>query len=477
MKLHEFKKQLLEKKSDTKVSGQGTQAFVGAVSETIAAGALIHHHLHPKHAKSDLNQDTMKKVKASYEAAAGKLDPEDLENRRQHGHEQAKRIKSHMDEMYPDHEMSEVHHTNIDGAIERATKGKHKDSGLVNPSDLTVGLKHKKTGETIYHGISLKSTKGKGDIGFKNPSPKHMDENLGTDTIGHWKEAHDVLNKHINKLHPGFSTLTNDHKKEVIRKLSGNRINTDKSKAVMNKAEHVKFHEDYNKIKDKTHAKIRDHIVDSLTKTINSSPEGHEKVKKFLLNNYLNASKDENKEGEAPPMPYSKVTTNGTAKSGVTSKVELPHESKVANILRDPEARLEVSRAPTGNKYIHYHAHVPQKDANGAITGHKRVHLFSEQVKTSSAFGNSSPRHNIQPPGKEKLEESNELSQSCGAGMYWCNTDKKCKPMPKEDAPTMSAGTGAVAGIGVGAQGEPGIKKKRVSGLISFISRKGPKLT
>ena len=75
------------------------------------------------------------------------------------------------------------------------------------------------------------------------------------------------------------------------------------------------------------------------------------------------------------------------------------------------------------------------------------------------------------------IKESNELSQSCGAGMYWCNTDKKCKPMPKEDAPTMAAGTGQVAGIGVGAQGEPGIKKKRVSGLISFISRKGPKAT
>jgi hypothetical protein len=61
--------------------------------------------------------------------------------------------------------------------------------------------------------------------------------------------------------------------------------------------------------------------------------------------------------------------------------------------------------------------------------------------------------------------------------MYWCNTDKKCKPMSKEDAPTMAAGNGAVAGIGVGAQGEPGIKKKRLPGLISYMSRKGPKIT
>jgi hypothetical protein len=77
-----------------------------------------------------------------------------------------------------------------------------------------------------------------------------------------------------------------------------------------------------------------------------------------------------------------------------------PHQSKVAGIFRDPETRLEVSRAPTGDKYIHYHAHVPQKNAKGKIIGYRRVHLFSEQVKTSSAFGNSSPRHNIQPPVK-----------------------------------------------------------------------------
>lgn len=75
------------------------------------------------------------------------------------------------------------------------------------------------------------------------------------------------------------------------------------------------------------------------------------------------------------------------------------------------------------------------------------------------------------------IKESNELSQSCGAGMYWCNTDKKCKPMPTEDAPTMAAGTGQVAGIGVGPQGEPGIKKKRLPGLISYMSRRNPKLT
>jgi hypothetical protein len=46
----------------------------------------------------------------------------------------------------------------------------------------------------------------------------------------------------------------------------------------------------------------------------------------------------------------------------------------------------------------------------------------------------------------------------------------------KEDGavvvPTNAVATGAVAGIGVGPQGEPGVKKKKVASFISFIRRK-----
>jgi hypothetical protein len=160
---------------------------------------------------------------------------------------------------------------------------------------------------------------------------------------------------------------------------------------------------------------------------------------------------------------------------------------------------------------------------------------------------------------------ANELKKECGLGMYWCNTDNKCKPIQedariprkpgqpaksdkhsdlytdedpkgtiqglkfatpddakasvskikssgrshahkiqaaiameqrakvmgkagaaavyrsfinsmKEDAPTNSVGNGtAVAGLGVGPQGEPGIKrKKKVASFISFMRRKAP---
>ena len=52
---------------------------------------------------------------------------------------------------------------------------------------------------------------------------------------------------------------------------------------------------------------------------------------------------------------------------------------------------------------------------------------------------------------------------------------KECKPV-KEDAPTNSVGSGsAVAGLGVGPQGEPGIKKKKkIATFISFMRRKTP---
>ena len=493
-----------------KVSGQGTQQSVGAVTETIAAAALIHHHLHPKHFNKPENQETLKRAKSVYDTAAPRLDKEDLQNRTNHGFAQAERIKQHMQDMYPDHEITEVHHTNIEGAIERATKGKHKDSALVNPSDVTVGLRHKKTGQMVYHGISLKSTqKTKGDIGFKNPSPKHMDAALGTRTTQLWQQAHDDLHKHVNKLHPGFSSLTNNEKKEALRKLSGNRVNRDRNEEISADPAHEKFHQQYEKIKAQTHARIRDHIVDHLQGMIHSGEDGHRKVKDFLLNNYLNAGGKDDEPSDTPPMPYSKVTTNGTAKSGITSKVEVPHESKVANLLRDPETRLEVSKAPTGDKYIHYHAHVPQKDAKGNITGYKRVHLFSEQVKTSSAFGNSSPRHNIQPPGKEGLNEEVELDEDFGImkalgpvlhsdsyakaktalkALLKRKTDKRhdklyyaaqvARSYPDVDARKLAdmteevvannVGGGQIAGLGIGDQGEPGVNKKNKKKVIPF---------
>jgi hypothetical protein len=69
---------------------------------------------------------------------------------------------------------------------------------------------------------------------------------------------------------------------------------------------------------------------------------------------------------------------------------------------------------------------------------------------------------------------ANELKKECGLGMYWCNTDNKCKPM-QEDAPVNAVGGGQIAGVGVGPQGEPGVKKKKnIASFVSFIKRKAP---
>jgi ribosomal protein L33 len=102
---------------------------------------------------------------------------------------------------------------------------------------------------------------------------------------------------------------------------------------------------------------------------------------------------------------------------------------------------------------------------------------------------------------------SNEFKKECGQGYYWCSTDKVCKPLQesmettkfcpacnkmekrsdcafgpeyfdknakeiKEDAPVNAVGGGAVAGLGVGPQGEPGVKKRKTASFISFIKRK-----
>jgi len=69
---------------------------------------------------------------------------------------------------------------------------------------------------------------------------------------------------------------------------------------------------------------------------------------------------------------------------------------------------------------------------------------------------------------------ANEFKKECGLGMYWCNTDNKCKPI-QEDAPVNAVGGGQIAGLGVGPQGEPGVTKKKKPMLFSsFLRRKLP---
>jgi hypothetical protein len=72
---------------------------------------------------------------------------------------------------------------------------------------------------------------------------------------------------------------------------------------------------------------------------------------------------------------------------------------------------------------------------------------------------------------------ANEFKKECGQGYYWCNVDKVCKPLQKEDGegpPTNNAGGGQIAGIGVGPKGEPGKKKNKLLPFMGFLRRKPP---
>jgi len=356
---------------------EGVQTFIGHASEGAAALSLLDRHVDPKHHGSEANMATRSKANAMIEKARAALSPDEFATRISHGHAMADEMHKHMQELYPEHEIHEVHITNKDGDIKKATRGKHNDSDKINPSDVTVGLIRKKNkskaiseaagssdDDVIHHGFSLKSTQGSGDIGFKNPSPTHMDRELGTNVISMFKGAQEELETH----HPELKGLP------------------DKSNSKLSKADIIKGSPEVKKtakmVADKHYAKIRDHVVETLNGHLKSE-EGHERVKAFLRNNYLNA--------DSNSMPYSKVTAMGTAKKGVKAKTEIVSESRTAALLKDPRTRIHVSKGG-GNSYIHYHATDPD-------TGEK-VHLFSEQVKTSSGFGYSSPRHNIQPPGK-----------------------------------------------------------------------------
>jgi len=89
-------------------------------------------------------------------------------------------------------------------------------------------------------------------------------------------------------------------------------------------------------------------------------------------------------------------------------------------------------------------------------------------------------------------------NNTCKMGEYFCNTDQKCKPIPsgykvndngllvKEDgmgagaagAPANNAGSGNIAGIGVGPAGEPGIvgqgfgkRRKKDKAVLGMIKR------
>lgn len=338
---------------------KGLQHHLGTVSEVSAAANLVHfHNLHGTH------KDLLDTANKTHSESSKYLPPEVTHERTMHGFHMAHAITEHLKEKYPDHEIHEVHITTKNGDIARATKGRHNDSALNNPSDITIGLKHKKTGEIIHHGVSLKSSEG-GDIGFKNPTPKHMDQALGTNADAMHTAAHDAFAKKHKIDHlPNKSTNNGPDKKSYLE-------NNPKAK------EDAKAHF------GAAFKQIRDHIVHHVSNHL-ATDEGQEKVKKFYADNYMNSSSTKDS------MPYSKATAMGNQKKGYSVKMDEPSNNYAANLLKDKKTKLTVH--PAGNNYVHVVAHHPDHE--------EPIHLFSEQVKTSSGAGYSGARHNIQPASK-----------------------------------------------------------------------------
>ena len=54
--------------------------------------------------------------------------------------------------------------------------------------------------------------------------------------------------------------------------------------------------------------------------------------------------------------------------------------------------------------------------------------------------------------------------------------NKPTKPV-SEEVPANNVGGGAIAGIGVGPQGEPGVNRKKRASFIAFIKGRSAKLT
>jgi hypothetical protein len=332
------------------------QMKIGHISENSAIVNLIHlHNLHDSH------KDLLKSAQEQLDHHKNThLSSDDAEDRDEHGRMIAHAISNHISSAYPGFNLKEIHHANYKSTAE-ITNGLHNDSRVDNPSDIIVKLQHPETGEEVYHGYSLKSTRKKGGhIGFKNPTPKTMDVHLGTNRESLHKQALEEL----------FSNYP------YLRKLPNKAKDDGPSrKTEINNNSPIK--DDVKRISQHHFSKIAKHTVDHLNQML-TTDEGHDRLKQHLKKYYMNSTSS---------MPYAKVTASGTKKSGMAVELEDTQNSNVTRLLNHPKSKMRVRHS--GN-YIKYDIHDP--DTN---TWHG---VANEQVKTSSGFGYSSPRHNIHPP-------------------------------------------------------------------------------
>lgn len=349
---------------------QGKQQTIGDISENSAARYLLERHgLHKKH--KDKHKEFSDKVKS---AKVIHDDPEDSDLRERHGERMGEAIAEHLKTSHPDYDVHDVHDSSK-GNFSEITGGEHHDTKHTNPSDLVVELRHKKTGERKFFGASLKSTKGSGDIGFKNPTPKKLDSELekagyaGLDRNGQHKAALDELFRR----HPQLRKIPNKApKSDPVRE---NRKATIANNPEIKKDAEEIADENHRSVAKSTHDFLNNNVLNVNDK---HNQHGHDVLKKHFLKNVLNTKSS---------MPYAKFTANGTGDKA-SAKMEDVAGSHVVGLLKHPKSKMRVRHSDGHN--VHY-------DVQDPDTGHWHG-VASEQVKHSSAFGYSSPRHNIHPP-------------------------------------------------------------------------------
>lgn len=166
-----------------------------------------------------------------------------------------------------------------------------------NPTDILVQFS--KGPNKGLLGLSAKSTKTSGDIGFKNPG-------MGTVEASLKIKLSDILNESVDAAVRKFKLPENSSaRKEIIR--ANPKIQAKTTAAGI-----------------EVLAKIRDVMFLRLKKMTN------DQLKEYILNNWVDASAD-------VFPPYVKVTGMGVAKSNITAKVEDPLENeKLSAILKYP---------------------------------------------------------------------------------------------------------------------------------------------
>ena len=270
----------------------------------------------------------------------------------------AKSVIEYHQKEHPNTKIVSVRMSTKNGEISTATRGQHKDTSTQNNADFVVGRRNHSDGHhgsITYTGYSAKTSLSGTNTGLLNPSPRRHDRFFGDTKISRmWRSAKSHANKLVSVIHPGFSSLPNksksgkQSKKDIISNLSVH------GRAMLSKLQD--FH--YNRIRDRI-------------------------VKKFNAHSDRQAVKEHfSKYFGGPTMSVHKIETKGSSSDKIKAKIIADPYSEHKRMLSHPESVITLH--PTGNGIFIVRAKL----------GNKTMDLIREQVKTSSGFGYSTPRHN-----------------------------------------------------------------------------------